>query len=351
MNFEPDYRNILQAAQNKRPPRLPLYEHIIDPEFMEKATGRKFAELLNGEESDIREFFRHFCRFWKDMTYDTVSFEVIITEILPAGGALQAEIPGPIQNRKDFENYPWDEIPRRFWQVAQPRFEILRESMPRGMKAIGGVGNGVFEVSEDLVGLEGLCYMQADDPELFSRLYRRIGDVMVQLWSEFLSRHADTFVLCRMGDDLGYKTSTFFPPPMINACIIPQYRRIIEQVHAAGKPFLLHCCGNIFGVMDSIIKTGIDAKHSNEDQIAPFDKWIEDYNDRIGLFGGIDVDVLCCRSPQQVEEKVFADAARFRQNARGFALGSGNSIPDYVPVDGYMAMIKAAQKLRTGRKI
>jgi len=32
--------------------------------------------------------------------------------------------------------------------------------------------------------------------------------------------------------------------------------------------------------------------------------------------------------------------------ARGYALGSGNSIPDYVAVQGYLAMIRAAQQIR-----
>ena len=39
------------------------------------------------------------------------------------------------------------------------------------MKALGGVGNGVLEISEDLVGLEQLAYLQADDPELFLDRY------------------------------------------------------------------------------------------------------------------------------------------------------------------------------------
>jgi uroporphyrinogen decarboxylase len=32
--------------------------------------------------------------------------------------------------------------------------------------------------------------------------------------------------------------------------------------------------------------------------------------------------------------------------ANGYALGTGNSIPDYVPVEGYLAMLRAAQQLR-----
>lgn len=35
--------------------------------------------------------------------------------------------------------------------------------------------------------------------------------------------------------------------------------------------------------MPDIITLGIDAKHSNEDQIAPFDEWIKRYNGQIGL--------------------------------------------------------------------
>ena len=43
---------------------------------------------------------------------------------------------------------------------------------------------------------------------------------------------------------------------------------------------------------------------------------------------------------------VIEDGRRFRRTARGYALGSGNSIPDYVPVDGYLAMIEGVRVLR-----
>ena len=34
--FNPDYNNILLAAKNIEPKRLPLYEHLISPRIMEK---------------------------------------------------------------------------------------------------------------------------------------------------------------------------------------------------------------------------------------------------------------------------------------------------------------------------
>jgi uroporphyrinogen decarboxylase len=98
--------------------------------------------------------------------------------------------------------------------------------------------------------------------------------------------------------------------------------------------------------MEAAIQAGIDAKHSNEDQIAPFRYWIDHYNDRIGLFGGIDVDVICRGEPRAVYEDVLRQATEYRAVARGYALGSGNSIPAYVPTGGYLAMIEAAKEVR-----
>ncbi len=102
--------------------------------------------------------------------------------------------------------------------------------------------------------------------------------------------------------------------------------------------------------MDDIIKLGIDAKHSNEDEIAPFDTWIEKYNDRIGLFGGIDVNILCMYSYEEVYQTVLEKGKKFRNMAKGYGLGSGNSIPDYVPVEGFMAMVDAAKAIRKFEK-
>ena len=121
------------------------------------------------------------------MTYDTVSFEVTITDLLPDHGAILGGRPGPIQNRTDFERYPWDELADRYWKVAGPQFELLASNLPDGMQALGGVGNGVFEISEDLVGFQYLAYMQVDDPQLYADLYQRIGDLMVQIWTRLLA--------------------------------------------------------------------------------------------------------------------------------------------------------------------
>jgi uroporphyrinogen decarboxylase len=350
MKFSPDYHHVLDVLNNKKPKRLPLYEHLINPPIMEKILNKPFADLIEGDKNDVDEFFKNYCKFFKQMTYDTVSFEYCIISILPDSGAISGGKPGPIQNRDDFNKYPWDELPARFWEKADPQFQTLIQNLPTGMQAIGGVGNGVFEISEDLVGYEYLSYMQIDNHELYTSLHEKIGDLMHTIWDRFLKVYADYFVGCRFGDDLGFKTNLLLSPDSIKRHILPQYKRIIDAVHNANKKFLLHSCGCIFDIMEDVIKIGIDAKHSNEDVIAPFDKWIDLYGNRIGLFGGIDLDILCQEKPDVIFEKVVELGKRFRNKTNGYALGSGNSIPDYVPVEGYLAMIEAAQQIRSDER-
>ena len=40
MPFQPDYRHMLDVLANRRPARLPIYEHIISPTIMEQMLGR-----------------------------------------------------------------------------------------------------------------------------------------------------------------------------------------------------------------------------------------------------------------------------------------------------------------------
>ncbi|MEI6138857.1 MAG: uroporphyrinogen decarboxylase family protein [Mariniphaga sp.] len=345
MNFEPDYRQIERVLRNQRPERLPMYEHHIDKPFIEKVLGNEIS-FQGTKAADYEDYYRHITGFWKEMTYDAFDYEAAICDIIPGHGAIMGGMLGPIQTRADFDIYPWAEIPKIFWEAYTPHLEAIRKVMPAGMKAFGGCGYGIFESSEDLVGYQSLATMQYTDPDLFRDLFLKIGDLYEVLWTEMIKRYDDLFVFYRMGDDLGFKSATLLEPQTIRDHIFPQYKRVIDLVHNSGKKFLLHSCGNIFSIMEDILALGIDAKHSNEDEIAPFEKWIELYGQRIGLFGGIDVNTICLNNYDDVFKAVYDKGLKYRNSTKGYGLGSGNSIAEYVPVDGFMGMIDAVKAIR-----
>ena len=345
--FNPDYNNIVKAAENKKPERIPLYEHTVSHKIMETMRGVRFSDLYNGTYQDKLEFFRHYSAFFKESGYDTVSYECCIGPAMPGSGALGRQKEGVIKTRKDFEAYPWAYVPDFYFEMYGDYFRALDEVMPPGMKGIGGVGNGVFECVQDIVGFQELCYIKADDEDLYNDLFAKVGEIIEKIWDRFLEEFADLYCVCRFGDDLGYKSSTLLSTEDIKKLIIPQYRRIVDRVHAHGKPFLLHSCGCIFNVMDDIInEAGINAKHSNEDVISPYSRWIDEYGDRIGNFGGLDTDALCDSSSVDVHSYTTNIYRLCEAKKGGAAIGSGNSIPDYVSPDRYSLMLETVRTLR-----
>jgi uroporphyrinogen decarboxylase len=344
--FQPDYKNLEDAARNIEAKRLPLYDHIISPLIMEKLLGYEFTGLLDGNRADKKEYYRAFCGAFLKMEYDVVVFEGCMAHIMPGAGALGGHKPGVIKTAGDFNKYPWDELPDMYFAEFGEAFELIREVMPDGMKAVGGVGNGIFESVQELVGYMDLCYIKVDDPELYANLFRKAGDVLTVIWERFLKTYGDIFCVARFGDDLGFKNGLLLSDDDIKEHILPQYKRIINLAHKSGKPFLLHSCGNIFDIMDDIIDTGINAKHSNEDVIVPFSRWVSEYGKQIGNFGGIDTDVICGDDTAYIKKYTTEILKATAKGNGGIAIGTGNSIPDYVSVAGYTAMNEAVREFR-----
>jgi uroporphyrinogen decarboxylase len=344
--FQPDYRHLIDAACNRVPARLPLYEHGFSHEVVQAITGVDVAALFAGNRADQTEYFRVLCRFAASHGYDAIPFESCFCGVVQQGQGLMGHAGPLIQSQADLEAYPWAAKLAEYQALSRDAFEALRAALPPGMKAVGGVGNGLMETIQDFVPYQQLAYLMADDPGLYARLWSRIGDVLLDAWKWVLAEYADLFAVCRFGDDLGFRTSTLVSPDDIRAHILPQYRRIVGQVHHHGKPFLLHSCGQIHAVMEDLIReVKIDAKHSNEDQICPFRVWLERYGDRIGNFGGIEMNVLCLESPERIRDYVrgvLADS----QGHGGVAIGSGNQISPYIPPQSFITMTETVRQWR-----
>ena len=107
---------------------------------------------------------------------------------------------------------------------------------------------------------------------------------------------------------------------------------------------ILHSCGKLDDIMDDLIDyVGIDAKHSFEDKIMPVTEAKKKYGDRITILGGVDVHFLCTASKEQIREYVdrVIDVCA---PGGGYALGTGNSVANYIPVKNYLTMLDEGRK-------
>ena len=96
--------------------------------------------------------------------------------------------------------------------------------------------------------------------------------------------------------------------------------------------------------MDDLIDyVKIDAKHSNEDVIMPIGEIKAKWGNRIAILGGVDVNYLCTHSTSEIAEytkRVLDECAE----GGGFAIGTGNTVANYIPVDNYLALVETVHR-------
>ena len=205
-----------------------------------------------------------------------------------------------------------------------------------------GHRGGPFEWLMWILSIEGLSILLYENPELVEAIVNRIGNLIVKFYEYALE--IPNICAIYQGDDMGFKTSTIISPKNLIQYVLPWHKKIAQMAHAKGIPYFLHSCGNREKIMDSLIEdVKIDGIHSFEDVIISAAECKKKYGDKIAVLGGVDLDYLSRRSPEEVRRyirKLIDDCAPGGR----FAVGSGNSIANYVPIDNYLTMLDETLK-------
>ena len=86
----------------------------------------------------------------------------------------------------------------------------------------------------------------------------------------------------------------------------------------------------------------IDAFHAFQDQILPIAQFQARHGRRVACLGGVDVDCLARLEEAPLRAHVREILEQCVPSGR-FALGSGNTVTNYVPLDNYLAMLDESQ--------
>ena len=333
----PDFSNIAAVLNKSAPSRPTLFEFIINNN-----------ELLDALTCDIKYDYDDPLLSHKRMIdayhvagYDFASIRgssfAFVTGERDRKSSVSLNDGHMIQDRQSFEAYTWMEPE----DADYTWLDHLQAYMPAGMKLLIPGPDGVLETVLRLVGCDNLCYMIYDEPGLVQEIFDAVGS-RYQRYYAICSKHEAVGAMMA-DDDWGFKTQTLLSTQHMKKYVIPWHIKIAETVHEAGKFMTLHSCGNIESLMNDVINDiKYDGWHSFEDIILPVEKAYEKYCGKIAILGGIDVDFLARATPEQIYNRSCRMLELTRERG-GYGLGSGNSIPDYVLVQNYLAMIAAAE--------
>jgi uroporphyrinogen decarboxylase len=104
------------------------------------------------------------------------------------------------------------------------------------------------------------------------------------------------------------------------------------------------------GVIEDLIEAvQIDAFHAFQDVILPAAEFKARYGDRVATLGGVDMDNLARMDKAGLREYIRGILEQCMPGGR-FALGAGNSIANYIPLQNYFIMLEESRRWKPSPK-
>lgn len=352
-NPQPDIQNFIQVIRGEKiPQRPPLVELFLDFEIEREICRNYFGREYpwpTGEREGDQLYHKNRIEVYYRMGYDYirtsggVDFPSEMRRTKDTAGLSRGERgwaeegAGPIATWSDFEQYPWPNLDK----VDLSSYECVSQNLPEGMGLFVCPASGFFEIPcGHLFGYQSLCYLAYDNPELVAAVFQKVGEILYGFYEKLIG--LPNLYGFFQGDDMGFGTGTMVSPDILREHVLPWHKKLTHLAHDNGLVYLLHSCGNLEQIMPGLIDdVKIDGRHSFEDNSNPVFDFKQKHGDKVATLGGIDIDKLCRLQEDQLRAHIRKVIEECLPGGR-FALGSGNTVCNYVPLKSYFAMVEEA---------
>ena len=347
----PDWQRLRTALMLEgQPDRVPLVELIVNQPVKEAFLGRPIRTYADE------------VAFWYEAGYDYVSlcpgYWVLAPEAVPAEGFRKSQVAtcygdgaaemqwgtegvGVITSMEDFENYHWPTLDDVDWGLFD--YCMNPANLPDGMKVVARAGD-IFTWVWQLMGMEQFCFALIENIELVEAMFERIGQFIYSIFVEELERDSHGVIMALWySDDIAYTEGLFCKPEIFRKYLFPWMKKIGDLARQADLAYLYHSDGDLWQVLDDLADCGVNALQPIEPKGMDAVELKRKEGHRFCLCGNIEVDRLARGTPQEIEELV-RDRIEKLAPGGGYCVGSSNTVPDYVPLENYVAMLNATFK-------
>ena len=333
---------VVAALERRQPDRVPFFEIVIDERVIEALLpGADYFEFNDWIGLDVATMNRG---SWSKDNVDMVDEERGLFRdqwgIIRAFGTESTPVPieGPIKRPEDLKTY----------QPPDPYAEGALGNLPevieryKGKKAVAAMGRDAYFNPAFLRGATQFLMDMVDNPRLVHELIDVTLSHDIPLMQRMVEAGCNVVVF---GDDYADKNSTLMSPKHFREFILPGLKRCVDAAHEAGAYVVKHTDGNIMGVLDMIVETGIDGLNPLEPAAGMDIRLIKErYGDRIALVGNIDCGYVLSQAPVDEVRRATRQTIETAKPGGGYCLSSSNSIHSSVRPENLMAMVETLRE-------
>jgi uroporphyrinogen decarboxylase len=335
------------------PDRVPVYDFLFSPKLQKDLLGYS-TELYDGE-SQVRLASKlgldgifipinGYCGF-EDEVHDVGSKyqdEWGITYI-KNGWPVMVQIDVPIKNREDWRNY---ELPN---PDAPHRTRMIEDAVKANeddLAIIAGFLGPFTMMYWYFMDLKTLSLTLYDDPQLITEICDAYTKwVLEAVKIAYDVGGIDVFMIA---DDWGGTKSLLMSPKHLRQFFVGPFEEIVRGMHKFNLPVAMHNDGNLWGILDDLVDTGINAYHPVERAASmDLEKIKRRYKGKLCPIGNINnKTTMVDGTPEDVEREAI-DCLKIAAPEGGYILATDHSLHDDIPIENIYAYIGVAKKYGT----
>lgn len=179
----------------------------------------------------------------------------------------------------------------------------------------------------EIFGWDMLLYGMGEDADGFGQVANRYADWILQYFKALAASKSEVVMI---HDDIVWTSGAFTNPEWYRKYVFPNFEKLFEPLHKAGKKILYTADGTYTEFIDDIAACGINGfvmePTTDMEYIA------KNYGKTHAFVGNADCRILTFGTKEEIRKEVER-CIRIGKDCPGFIMAVGNHIPSNVPVE------------------
>jgi uroporphyrinogen-III decarboxylase len=194
----------------------------------------------------------------------------------------------PVKERKDYMEIRERRLKPDLKNRLFPDWPMVREKLKKRTFPLMYGGNmGFFNQPRRLVGVDRLCMMFYDDPELVRLMIDDTVNLLIGIYEPLLK---DVGGDCAMiSEDMCYKSGCFVSPDMFREFMLPAYQKLTDFYRSHGINIIyIDSDGDVMDLIPLLIEGGVNGLHPFEATGRNDIVKVREQFPKFAIMGGID---------------------------------------------------------------